>query len=312
MYVQNFVNTHRQLEKIRIEAKDHKKELREAANSAKEDLFEAMDSAGVTSLKTGESEWIVLFDKRKPVKYTPELVIEIMASVTNDELRSFMQGTNLNLNDAMRKYVCAKIASSKGDEDDEITRNFRVQNHAPRNFVNVPEDSKDILNDALSAYMSAEVDRKAFSGKVKDMMDDAKASQTDASDMAVFDFVSSTDVGETEVAGGQFNEDGGVRYRSAPINEADDTRDGPLYIKAERKFKPRKINKKKFLSLVDQSVHTIMSRRFGDTPSVTEERVREVVTTSDEVIECLTSMITTESPPEEMTKVSLTSKRPRV
>lgn len=66
------------------------------------------------------------------------------------------------------------------------------------------------------------------------------------------------------------------------------------------------------MELVDQSVHAIMTRRFGDAPSVTEERVKEAVLTADEVVECLTDKITLESAPEETTKVTLTNKRPRV
>ncbi len=315
MDVQTFVNSQRTLAKIRKEAKDHKKELREASALAKDDLMDTMDAAGVSSIKTDESEWVVIVTTKKAPKLTPELITEIMANVTNDDLRSTMQGTDMTLTEAMRKFVCNKVATASGDDDeDEPKRNFRIQNHCPRNFVHVPEDSAEIVKDAVTAFKNAEIDRKAYAGRVKELMEDAKASHTDATDIAVFDFVSATNVGALEVAGGHFTADGGVRFRSAPIrlDEGDDEPEGPLYIKAERKYKPRKIPKKKFINLVDQSVHTILTRRFGDAPSLTEERVSEVVQTADEVVECLTSMMVTESPPEETTKISLTNKRPRV
>uniref|UniRef100_A0A6C0LSB8 Uncharacterized protein n=1 Tax=viral metagenome TaxID=1070528 RepID=A0A6C0LSB8_9ZZZZ len=313
MDVQAFVNSQRTLSKIRKEAKDHKKELREASALAKDDLMDSMDAAGVTSIKTGESEWFVIVETKKLVKLSPELITEIICNVTNEELRHVMQGTDMTLIEAMRKYVCNKVATAT-DEDDEPKRNFRIQNHCPRNFVHLPDDSVDIVNDAVAAFKNAEIDRKAYAGRVKELMDEATATHNAATDIAVFDFVSSTNVGELEVAGGHFTDDGGVRFRSAPIRLAEDEEppEGPLYIKAERKYKPRKMPKKKFIGLVDQSLHTILSRRFGDASTLTEERVGEVVHTSDQVVECLTDLMNQSSPPEETTKISLTNKRPRV
>ena len=99
------------LSKIRKEAKDHKKELREASALAKDDLMDSMDAAGVTSIKTGESEWFVIVETKKLVKLSPELITEIICNVTNEELRHVMQGTDMTLIEAMRKYVCNKVAN---------------------------------------------------------------------------------------------------------------------------------------------------------------------------------------------------------
>ena len=313
MEISNFVSVQRKIDNLRKETKDYKKELRTAVESAKEDLLESMDAAGVTSIASGESEWMVIVEKKKAVKYTPELVTEILVNMTDDDLRMVMHGTDMTLTEATRKFVCAKVASASED-DDEPKRSFRVQNHCPRNFVRVAEDSTEIIADALSVYKNADLERKAYAGLVKDRLDEIKQPQTDATDIAVFEYVSQTNVGEAEIAGGHFTEDGGVRFRTAPIHlrDGEDAPDGPLYLKAEKKYKPRKIPKKKFMELVDQSVHAIMTRRFGDAPSVTEERVKEAVLTADEVVECLTDKITLESAPEETTKVTLTNKRPRV
>ena len=120
--------------------------------------MDSMDAAGVTSITTGESEWFVIVETKKVVKLSPELITEIICNVTNEELRHVMQGTDMTLIEAMRKYVCNKVATAT-DEDEEPKRNFRIQNHCPRNFVHLPDDSVDIVNDAVTAFKNAEIDR---------------------------------------------------------------------------------------------------------------------------------------------------------
>ncbi len=103
MDVINYVTAQRNLSRIREETKENKKSLRDEVNLAKEALMDQMDAAGITSIKSGPSEWMVIFNQRKPVKLTPELVTEILTNVTDCDLNTVMQGQRLPLVEATRK-----------------------------------------------------------------------------------------------------------------------------------------------------------------------------------------------------------------
>ncbi len=316
MDVINYVTAQRNLSKIRDETKENKKSLRDEVNLAKEALMDQMDAAGITSIKSGPSEWMVIFNQRKPVKLTPELVTEILTTVTDCDLNTVMQGQRLPLVEATRKYVRTKIASAKNDDDEEeeVKRNFRVQNHCPRYFVDLPAASTDIIENALTNYQTTVMELKSFQSRMKERADELKASLTEAVDMSIVDFVTAPTLEDGEIGGGTFTEDGGVCFRTAPISLQPDEEppENPLYLKATRKYKPRKLPKKKFMTIVDDAVNTILTRRFGESANMDNERVREITNTTDEVIEMITETISREAGVEESTTVCLTNKRPRV
>ena len=320
--VRKFVNAKLKSQKIRAEHKEQVKDLKDALDETKFNLMEAMDAARVSSVQSGIREWVVVYEIKKSKPLNVETLGSVLSSVNAEEV-----GTG-NLSTKLRSHVM-KSLSSYEETDDEITRSFRIQNHCPAGFKPLSDESKEIMGESLDDFKEAFIEYKSFTGMVREKVNAAEkeVGPPEVAELAAAEFVmkntpaptpTSTPPPQSEgsgnsesgvISGGKISkEDGGVMFKSVKSTE-----DEPLFLKTERKFSAKQVSKRRFFEIVNSTMADVIDEEYGSEVAISNESVQDFVSNhSNLILERVSDTLSSESVSVQKTRVTLTTKKPKV
>lgn len=229
--VAEFVSAHQRAKKIREDARETRRTLTSEYNEARDVFIELMLAAGLTSYRISQQEYIVLKRKDTMLKMNAEVVEDLLTKMTENDLRICLSSngdpTNNNLLKAVRLYARRKLSSGcENDEDDDASSySIKYQYHAPLDYESPRGQVMSTLEGAAERFKAADISKKSFNGRIKDLLDSVTSGVDEAVEMAVVDFVvgngvsSSASTGDQAEKGdqsGRTNRIDQVHYRQVP------------------------------------------------------------------------------------------------
>ena len=316
--VRKFVNAKLKSQKIRAEHKEQAKDLKDALDETKFNLMEAMDAAQVSSVQSGIREWVVVYEIKKSKPLNVETLGSVLSSVNAQEV-----GTG-NFSTKLRSHVMRSLSSCE-ENDDEVTRSFRIQNHCPVGFKPLSDESKEIMGEALDDFKEAFIEYKSFTGMVREKVKAAEkeVGPPEVAELAAAEFVMKTtptstpppqseESGSSEsgvISGGKISkEDGGVMFKSVKSTE-----DENIFIKTERKFAAKQVPKRRFFEIVNSTMAEVIEEEYGSEVAISDESVQDFISNhSNLILERVSDTLSSESVSVQKTRVTLTTKKPKV
>jgi len=331
--MENYVVSTLRAQRIRKDARATKKQLVEAADEAKRTLVELMLAAGVDSVKgQGEYDYFVLKERSsKKCAVSSDAVQDVLSNLKKEDLFAAAQsGTPPTFLEAVKNHVLQSIEKGDGggggaddDDDDDESPSYTLahQLHAPLRHAAPPSaEAEQTLRSAAEAYRSADLRKRAFDGKIKEMLTDVRAGVSDATELDVVDFIRRT-TADTARSADSFN-DGKVMFTKVEASLLSPSAaevlhgsgGGGVFLKAEKKRREKKIAKKRFLEIVNSVLDASLEARFGGRDvTIDDSHVAEVARQSVALSDAIDDRVESVSAQGEVSVVvTLSSKKPRV
>ena len=332
--MEEYVIANLRAQSIRSDAKQTRKELSDNEKAAKETLVELMLASGNDSVRVAENEYYVIKKKAKKRTQSSDVVQELLSNMTLADINanaSSRAGANAERPTSLVQAVTSHIKTclldgkihplnDEEEKEEATTMVLTSQAHIPMHFKEpASADTAEHLQAAALSYKQAELKKRIFKGRIKDMIDEVKAGVNESNELDAYEFATKNgatyrQVDQSVVARAINNSSGGGS--SATTNTTSTTGTTAtattpcIYIKTERKEKVPNVSKKKFVEITDAVIRAAIENRFGNA-GVDDNHIAEIAKQSTSFADAIDDCIEKNFIPESNLVVRVVSKKPK-